>query len=179
MGAMAAGLGSLPVTVAILIVASRTGALVARFGVLRLLVASSVLLALGAGLLSMVAVEGGYWTHVLPGLLVSGIGAGLSFAPAMIVATTGVARGDQGLASGLVNTSMQIGGALGLAVFTAVAAAAAGPNPELTELTSGYQAAFRWALLLPAAVLATVAALAVSRRRRETGPRASAAKASR
>jgi EmrB/QacA subfamily drug resistance transporter len=166
MGPMAAGLGSLPVTTAILVVASRTGALVARFGVLRLLVASSVLLALGTGLLSMVAVDGGYWTHVLPGLLISGVGAGLSFAPAMIVATTGVSPGDQGLASGLVNTSMQLGGALALAVFTAVAAAAARPEPDLTELTHGYQTAFLWALILPAGVLAAVAALAASRRRR-------------
>ncbi|MGJ6964214.1 MFS transporter [Streptosporangium sp. G11] len=162
---MAAGLGTMPVTVAILVVASRTGALVARFGVLRLLVASSVLLAAGAGLLSTITVGGGYWTHVLPGLLVSGIGGGLSFAPSMIVATTGVPHGDQGLASGLVNTSMQLGGALGLAVFTAVAAAASGPAPDLAGLTGGYRAAFLWATLLPAAVLAAVAALAASRRR--------------
>ncbi|WP_066951595.1 MFS transporter [Microtetraspora fusca] len=173
MGPMAAGLGSLPVTVAILIVASRTGALVARFGVLRLLAASAVLLAFGTGLLSTVAVGGGYWTHVLPGLLISGIGAGLSYAPAMIVATTGISHGDQGLASGLVNTSMQLGGALGLAVFTAVAASVAGSNPGLTELTGGYQAAFRWALLLPAAVLVAVAALGVSRRGHKTEARTS------
>lgn len=56
----------------------------------------------------------------------------------------------RGLASGLVNTSLQLGGALGLAVFTAVAASVGGPNPDLTELTGGYQAAFRWSLLLPA-----------------------------
>jgi EmrB/QacA subfamily drug resistance transporter len=149
------GLGFTPVLVAILLISSRAGALVARFGTSRLLVLAALLVGAGLLLLSFVRADGSYWTDVLPGLTLAGMGAGLSFAPAMIVATTGIPEADQGLAGGLVNTSSQLGGALGLAVLNTVASSvipAAGAGPE--QLVAGYRTGFLWSLVVPLLMLA-------------------------
>ena len=84
---------------------------------------------------------------VLPGMLVLGVGASFAFMAVILASTTGVPENEAGLASGLVNTSQQMGGAVGLAVLAAVAAAytavLAGPNPDaVAALNSGYHAAF-------------------------------------
>ena len=81
-----------------------------------------VVAAIGLLLLSRAPVDGTYVADVLPGLLVMSAGLGLTFVPMTLIATTGVTDDDAGLASGIFNSSQQIGGALGLAILSTVAA---------------------------------------------------------
>lgn len=162
------GVGFVPVMLVIVSVTSQTGALVEKLGIKRLLFMSSVLMALGLLLLSFVRVAGSYWLDVFPGLLVSGAGAGLSYGPAMITATTGVDDAEQGLASGLLNTAMQLGGALGLAALNTVTVLVADSGlfdgfSLQGALVDGYQAGFSWGLIGPALML--LAALALPEQR--------------
>lgn len=166
---MMAGLGFVPVTVLILVVSMRIQPLVKRYGVRTLLHASALCFAAGALLLSLVAVDGTYWVHVLPGLLISGLGAALSFAPAMILCTTGVADEDQGLASGLLSTSQQIGAAVFLAALNTVVAAVAAGDGGPRALTDGFRAGFLWSLVLP--VLMVISVLALPREQPATAGR--------
>ncbi|MBB2908874.1 EmrB/QacA subfamily drug resistance transporter [Streptosporangium becharense] len=166
MSPLETGLAFAPVTAIIVVVSGRAGALVARFGVRLMITAGAAATALGLLLLGL-APSGAVWTGALPGLLISGLGAGLMFAPSMIVSTSGVPDEDQGLASGLLNTSFQLGGPLGLAVLSAVAASVTGGATGgvtggatgTQALTDGYRAAFLWSLALPALIVAAVAAL--------------------
>jgi EmrB/QacA subfamily drug resistance transporter len=117
-----AGLAFLPMALTIMACATRAPRLVARFGAGPLLGTGLTMMAVGLALFGRVAVNGGYVQDlVLPGLLVS-IGLGLSIVPSTIAATAGVAPQEAGLASGLINTSRQMGGALGLAVLTSLGA---------------------------------------------------------
>jgi len=116
-------------------------------------VLTSGVLALSASvaLLSRVPVEGHYFWDLFPGLLLGGLGLGVSFVSATIGSLTGVRPSDSGVASGLVNTSRQIGGAIGLAVISAVAAASTSsyvdthpevPASSALALTHGLQIGF-------------------------------------
>jgi MFS family permease len=106
---------------------------------------------MGAGslVLTQVSVGGGYFPDIFCGLLLCGLGIGLAFVTATVAALAGVAEHEAGLASGLSNTSLQIGTALGVAIVSTVAvsrsagylAANKGANP-LAVLTEGYQSAF-------------------------------------
>ena len=105
------------------------------------------MMALGLLLFGRAPVEGSFLLAVLPGMLILGVGAAFAFMCVILASTTGVPENEAGLASGLVNTSQQMGCALGLAVLAAVAAAytavLAGPNPDaVAALNSGYHAAF-------------------------------------
>ncbi|GAA1527054.1 MFS transporter [Actinomadura kijaniata] len=149
------GLVFAPVTLVIVLISGRAAGLMARFGARALLLGGAAVTALGLVLLALAPAFGGGWAMALPGLLLSGAGSGLSFAPSMAVATTGVADDDQGLASGLLNTAFQLGAPLGLAATSAVAVAAAGPDAP----ADGYRAAFWAALALPALAAVMTAAL--------------------
>ena len=81
-----------------------------------------VLSAIGMLLLTQLPVDGTYLANVLPSILLTSLGMGAVFMPLTLVATTGLDDSDQGLASGLFNTSQQIGGALGLAILSTIAA---------------------------------------------------------
>ncbi len=143
-----AGLAFLPMSLTIMACATRAGALVARVGAGRVMGAGLALMALGMALFARIAVDGGYISDVmLPGVLVA-MGIGFTVVPSTIAATAGVAPQEAGLASGLVNTSRQMGGALGLAVLTTLATQYTGhlidvdyraPIPALTE---GFRLAF-------------------------------------
>jgi len=116
-----AGLAFLPMAMTIMVCATRAGRLVGRYGAGPVLGGGLTLMAIGLALFGRVAVNGGYISDLLlPGLFVS-VGLGFSVVPSTIAATAGAAPGEAGLASGLVNTSRQIGGALGLAVLTSLA----------------------------------------------------------
>jgi EmrB/QacA subfamily drug resistance transporter len=159
---LAAGLTFAPVSALITVAALKSGALVTKFGVRTVLLISAGLNALGLVLLALAPADGNYLLHIAPALVVFGIGGGLGFAPAMFVATTGVEPSQQGLASGLLSTSQQIGGVIALAVINVIAvrvtAGAGGPgSPE--ALTEGFRAGFLVALILPAMVAAAVLAL--------------------
>jgi MFS family permease len=77
-----------------------------------------VMAACGLLLLSRIPVHGHYWPDVLPGIIVMSLGMGFTFVPVTLIATTNIEQGDAGLASGIFNTSQQIGGAVGLAVLS-------------------------------------------------------------
>jgi hypothetical protein len=104
------------------------------------------LMTLGLLLFARAPADGTFLVDVLPGMLVLGVGAAFAFMAVILASTTGVPDDEAGLASGLVNTSQQMGGALGLAALAAAAAACtailAGPDPAPAALNSGYHAAF-------------------------------------
>ncbi len=115
------GLIFLPMTLVIMLVASRTGKLVSHFGVRAVLGGGLVMLTAGMLLLAKVGSSGSPLVYVmLPGLLTAA-GIAMSIVPSTIAATQGAKEGQAGLASGLVNTSRQIGGGLGLAILVTLA----------------------------------------------------------
>jgi len=142
------GLGFLPVTAIIGILSLGFSAkLNMRFGPRATLLPGLAFVAGGLALMSQVAVDGSYWTEVLPAMVLMGTGAGLSFPSIMTLAMGGVAPSEAGLASGLVNTTLQVGGAVGLAVLATLATSrtsslAAGGESGAAALTGGYHLAF-------------------------------------
>jgi EmrB/QacA subfamily drug resistance transporter len=121
LGPLDAGLAFLPMSLTILACAMNAGRLVGRFGAGRVLGTGLSLMAAGMALFGRVSVGGDYVSDfMLPSLLVS-TGIGLSIVPSTIAATATAGPGEAGLASGLVNTSRQMGGALGLALLTSLA----------------------------------------------------------
>jgi EmrB/QacA subfamily drug resistance transporter len=146
--ALEVGLGFLPVTVIIGTLSLGFSAkLNMRFGPRATLLPGLGFLAAGLALMSQVAVDSSYWTEVLPPLLLLGTGAGLSFPSLMTLAMGEVRPEEAGLASGLVNTTQQVGGAIGLAVLATLASnrtstLLAGGDSNAQALTSGYKLAF-------------------------------------
>jgi EmrB/QacA subfamily drug resistance transporter len=141
-----AGLAFLPMGLATLGAAQSAARLVARLGARRQLVIGLLLAAAGALWISQLAPGDAYWTSVFLPELLAGIGFGLSFVPMTLGATAGIPPRDAGLAAGLLTTTRQIGGAIGLAA-TAAAAAAVHPHTPghhavAAALTSGYDRAF-------------------------------------
>ncbi|MGP0036455.1 MAG: MFS transporter [Solirubrobacteraceae bacterium] len=117
-----AGLAFLPVTVGIALGAGLAQQLIRRFGVRNVGVVGIALATVGLVVLAQVPVHGTYVSDLLPGLLPMSFGMGLVFVPITLLATGGVTANDSGLASGLFNTSQQVGGALGLAILSTLAA---------------------------------------------------------
>jgi len=157
-----AGLAFLPAGLATMAGALTAARLVARIGPRRQLVIGLLLAAAGLAWISTVTAHAGYFAHVFGPVLLVGVGLGLSFVPMTMAATTGVPPHEAGLASGLVNTSRQVGGAVGLAVMATVASSAARghvatASGKLVALTNGYDRAFAMA----AAALVVGAALAL------------------
>jgi EmrB/QacA subfamily drug resistance transporter len=115
------GLGFLPMSAMIVATATTaTTKLVPRFGPRPLVTAGMVLAAAAMALFAQLAIDSSYTGHVLPALLVMGVGMGLIFAPAMSTATLGVAASDAGVASAMVNTSQQVGGSIGTAALSTI-----------------------------------------------------------
>lgn len=154
------GLIFLPMTLVIALVAPRAGRLVGHFGVRPVLGNGLIMLAAGLVLLARIEPSGSGIVYVMvPGLLVAA-GIALSIVPSTIAATQGAREGQAGLASGMVNTSRQVGGGLGLAIFitlaTQVSTEQIGAGHEVPlSLTEG----FRLAYLLGAACVAIAAML--------------------
>jgi EmrB/QacA subfamily drug resistance transporter len=130
--------------------------LVMRFGIRPPLATGLGLAALGLVLLARAPVDGNFVVDVLPSMILLGIGAGIAFNPVLLAAMSDVEPSDAGLASGIVNTSFMMGGALGLAVLASLAASrtetlrASGDDP-LVALTGGYHAAFLLGAIFAAA----------------------------
>jgi EmrB/QacA subfamily drug resistance transporter len=143
-GAFEGGAALLPMTAAIMVlmvvVAPRV---VNRFGSKTPVVAGMLLLAAGMAVLSLVRPDGTFLVDVLPASLIAAAGMSLAFIPSLGTAISSARPEEGGLASGIVNTSYQVGSALGLAAMTAVAAAqGADQLADLQALTDGYSAAF-------------------------------------
>jgi EmrB/QacA subfamily drug resistance transporter len=157
------GLAYLPVTGLIgLLSLGFSAKLNLRFGPRATLLPGLVAIGLGLLLLSQISADGSYWSEVLPAMVLIGAGAGLSFPSLMSLAMGGVAPEEAGLASGLVNTSLQVGGALGLAVLATLATNRStdllgNGDSNAQALTSGYQLAFLVAAGLVAVAVAVAA----------------------
>ncbi|MFI6941396.1 MFS transporter [Streptomyces sp. NPDC050418] len=156
-GAFASGAALLPMTVLLMIfMTAITSRLLARFGARPLI--GGGLLVLAAGLLWLSAVEptGSFLVDVLPASLVAALGMSLAYIPAMMAALSSAPQEQAGLASGIVNTTYQVGSALGLAALTALATTQGADRlGDLSALTDGFGAAF-----LAAAAIAAVGGLA-------------------
>jgi fucose permease len=158
-----AGLAFLPVTLGIVAGSGLSQVLVKKVGVRETTMGGMVLAAAGLFLLSRAEVDGTYVGTLLPGLLLMSIGMGLTFVPVTLIATTNVSAEDAGLASGLFNTSQQIGGALGLAVLATLAAdktaSVAASTDRASAIVEGFQVAFAGAAILMLVGVVLLAAL--------------------
>jgi EmrB/QacA subfamily drug resistance transporter len=139
--AIETGLAFLPMTAGIAIASGIAGRLSGRVGAGRVLSVGMALIALGMLGFSFISADGNFWADVLVPGVVTAIGLGFSFVPVTIAATSGVERSRAGLASGLVNTSRQLGGSVGLAVLATVATSAA-TGATGAGLTEGFHVAF-------------------------------------
>src|SRR5215207_597027 len=141
-----AGVAFLPMPITIAACTQAATRLTSRIGPGPVLAAGMGSIAAGMLLFARIAPDGGYLSDVLGPALLCSAGIGFSFVPVTIAATNGVARTEAGLASGLVNTSRQMGGSVGLALLATVAtqrtAGLAGDAPRLEALTEGFQRAF-------------------------------------
>lgn len=149
------GVAFLPMVVAMVVSATTsTGVLLPRFGPRLLITSGLVLGAAGLAVLAQLEVDSTYAPHILPGLVLLGLGMGMVFAPGMQGAVTGVQPEDAGVASATVNTMQQVGGSIGTALLSTVAATAATnfltgrePGPESAALAAvhSYTTTFWWA----------------------------------
>jgi EmrB/QacA subfamily drug resistance transporter len=149
--AIHAGLSYLPLALTIIVAAGIASQLVTRVGFKPVLAMGMALIAGGLVWFSQVSVGGGFLTDILGPSLIAAVGLGFAFVPQTIAAVSGVGEREAGLASGLINASQQIGGAVGLAVLATIAnsrtdslmSAAHGSQAALPNaLTEGFQAAF-------------------------------------
>jgi EmrB/QacA subfamily drug resistance transporter len=153
-----AGVAFLPFTAGIMISAGIASNFAPRIGVRPVAAVGMALTVLGMLLFARMPVGGSYATDVLPAMILASLGMGAVFMPLTLVATTGLEDEDQGLASGLFNTSQQIGGALGLAILSTIAAGRThGGSPA--ALVHGFHYAFTGAAAFVAAALVTMLAL--------------------
>jgi EmrB/QacA subfamily drug resistance transporter len=165
--AIQTGVAFIAITLTIVVMSNVAQVLVTRLGVRRVLTAGLLLSAAAVALLAQLPADGHYFPDVFPALIVGGIGLAFSFVPVTIAGLMGVDRAEAGVASGLINTSRQIGGAVGLAAVSTVAATATSnyadshtgvTTASATALTHGYVTAFYvlTALALVGAVIAGV-----------------------
>jgi EmrB/QacA subfamily drug resistance transporter len=168
MGALATGLAFIPLAVAAGIGAHGAGHLVAKHGVRGPLAGAFTVAAVGMLLLSRVGETGSYVADVLPGMLIAGLGLGVAVVSVSMAVLTGTREEETGMISGLNSTGHEIGGTLGIAVFSTIAAGASGGilGPQAA---SGIGDAFLIAALV--ATLASVVALAVLPRAKQFLPK--------
>jgi EmrB/QacA subfamily drug resistance transporter len=167
------GSAYLPVTAGIVLAAGMSAQLIPRIGTRPVIVAGTLIAAAGVFYLARIPVHGRYSTDLLPGLVVMSIGLGAVFVAVTAAANAGVSPGQAGLAAGLLNTSLQLGSALGLAVFSAIATARtnhllASHTPPAQALTSGFGRALLACGI--AVVAATVIALRATHTRGHPSP---------
>jgi fucose permease len=149
---------------------------VARFGIRATLTGGLALATISLAMLTRLPVDGHYFSNLFPAFVLGGAGLGFSFVPVTIASLTGVDRADAGVASGLVNTSRQIGGAIGLAAISTIAASASSSYAHAHALAvgsapatvNGFQTSFDvLGGLLVAAIVVTAVFLRPARRAEE------------
>jgi EmrB/QacA subfamily drug resistance transporter len=166
-GPMKTGVAYLAVAGTAIVTSAIAAQLVTRIGVKPALLIGMVSLTAGLLYFTQVSVDGSYLGDLLPGFLLVAVGLGFSFVPISIAALAGIEPHEAGLASGLINTTQQIGGALGIAALSAIATsrtsdALAGGATKSSALVTGFHGAF-WAGVIIAGV-GVVAALTLIRR---------------
>ena len=163
------GVAYLPLTAGFIVAASISSQLFARIGTKPVTIVGAVVAAGGLYWLSRIPVDGSYVSDILPGLLIASIGLGGVFTALTTAANAGVDQGKAGLAAGLLNTGQQLGGALGLAILSALATSRTdsllhgGHDTVAQAATAGYQRALMVGAFFVLA--ATVVALAAPNRR--------------
>ncbi|MGH3109905.1 MAG: MFS transporter, partial [Gaiellaceae bacterium] len=170
-----AGLAFLPFTAGVIVGAGLSQGLVAKVGARELPLIGSTMAIAGMLLFTRLQPGGDYLTDLLPGIMLASIGMGLTFVPITLIATSGIPGEDAGLASGLYNTSQQVGGALGLAILSTLAvnatedtlvdvgAAEPTPDQQAQALVDGFHVAYFGSAVL-IAVAAVLLFLLLSRR---------------
>ena len=178
--AMKTGVGYLAVALTAVVASGVSQALVTKIGVKPVLSGGMLLLGGGLAYFTQVSVGGSYLADLLPGFLLIGVGLGFAFVPVSIAALAGIGGREAGLASGLINTTQQVGGALGLAILATVSTTRtehllADGDGRASALTSGFALAF-WVGVAFAAV-SLVATLVALRRRDLAAPQEAVAPA--
>jgi EmrB/QacA subfamily drug resistance transporter len=168
--ALKTGVAYLPLTLTLIGASALAARLVDRFTPKPVLVTGLLIATAGFVVLTGVSGHGDYASHVLPAMVALGVGLGMAFVPITIAATTGVAAEDSGLASGLLNTTQQVGGSLGLAILSSVStsrvtSALHAGTPLPAALTQGFKGAFLVGAVLCALGVAVAVALLPGRRR--------------
>ena len=164
---MKTGLAYLPVAGGAIVMSTIAAQLVTRIGVKPVLAIGMVALTSGLAYFTQVSVGGSYVADLLPGFLLIAVGLGFSFVPISIAALAGVQPAEAGLASGLINTSQQIGGALGIAALSTIATsrtsdALVGGASDGSALVTGFHGAFAAGVIV--AAMGIAAALTLIRR---------------
>jgi EmrB/QacA subfamily drug resistance transporter len=143
--AIRTGVGFATMAFTIIVVSNVAQRLVTRVGARPVLTAGLLLDSVSLALFTQLPVDGHYFWNLFPGMVIGGIGLGLSFVPMTIAGLTGVSRADAGVASGLINTSRQVGGAVGLAAVSTIVSsyAVTGSAGAVSDgLTQGFQTGF-------------------------------------
>jgi EmrB/QacA subfamily drug resistance transporter len=141
--ALKAGVSYLPLAGGIIVSAGLASQLVTRLGIKPVLIPGLLLIAAGLVWFAQIDTDGGYVSDILFPSLVCAFGLGFAFVPVTLGAVAGIDPDEAGLASGLINTSQQVGGALGLAVLSTIAFdGVPDGRPDPAALTSGFQEAF-------------------------------------
>jgi EmrB/QacA subfamily drug resistance transporter len=172
--ALKTGVAYLPLTLAAIVASGVASRVVDRFGPKPVLVGGLLVATVGFALFTRLQVHGDYAGRVLPAMVVVGVGLGMSFVPITIAATSRVAAEDSGLASGLLNTTQQVGGSLGVAVLSAVSSSRItsglhGGSTLPAALTHGFTSAFTVSAILCAAAAVVAIVLLPGRRREPEG----------
>ena len=154
--AMQSGAAFLGFAGTVVVVSNFSQVVVSRLGVRATLTTGFLLSAISVASLTRLPVQGHYFWDLFPAFVLGGAGMALSFVPVTIAGLTGVSPADAGVASGLINTSRQIGGAIGIASATAIASAATGSRTDVAALDHGFRTslAVLGGLLLLGAVVA-------------------------
>ena len=172
-----AGLGLFPTAAAIAVISLGLSArLTSRFGARMLLIAGLVMITAALALLTQVPAHAAYATRLLPLLTLFGIGGGLTLPAVTTLGMSGATDADAGVVSGVFNTAQQVGGALGLAVLTTLAASRTGSGHTAQALTDGYHLAWTAGTILGAA---SIVVAAIVLRERTPGQRTPSRRASR
>jgi len=140
--AIHAGLSYLPLAVSIIVAAGIASQLVTKIGFKNVLAMGMALIAGGLVWFSQITVGGSFTSDILGPSLLAAFGLGFSFVPVTIAAMSGVEEREAGLASGLINTSQQVGGALGLAILSAVSISVIDGSHSKADLVDGFGTAF-------------------------------------
>jgi Major Facilitator Superfamily len=161
--AIKAGLSYLPLAISIILSAGIASALVTRVGFKSILAVGMALIAGGLVWFSQISAHGGFTADILGPSLLAAVGLGFAFVPGTIAAVSGVSDHEQGLASGMINTAQQVGGALGLAILSAISISVIGSSHDPVVLTRGFHDAFLAGAAL--AALGLIACLTLIRNR--------------
>ncbi|MET7355785.1 MULTISPECIES: MFS transporter [Streptomyces] len=163
--ALQTALALMPSGLIVALLTFRTGAAIDRYGTTRLIVIGFAAMVVAYALFLRIGPHGAYVAVILPTVALIGLGAGLAFPSLNIAATNGVHDEEQGLASGLVNTSLQIGGAIGLAIVTAVVTAGSHGGVTTQDQLNGYHPALLVIMAIAAAGLGVGLITTVAERR--------------